>query len=124
MPNTEVFFADTYAIVEIIGGNPNYEAYTSAILVTNAFNLTELYYALLKDYGKKIADRYLGVYAHCSIPISTSAIQNGMQFKLANKKDRLSYADCVGYSLAAELGVKFLTGDGKFEGVDNVEFVK
>ena len=32
--------------------------------------------------------------------------------------------DCIGYMTAKRLGVKFLTGDREFEGMDNVEFVK
>ena len=47
-----------------------------------------------------------------------------MQFKLQFKDEKLSYADCIGYAVAAEFGIKFLTGDKKFRSKENVEFVK
>ena len=47
-----------------------------------------------------------------------------MEFKLKYKKERVSYVDCIGHALALELGIRFLTGDEKFEDKDNVEFVK
>ena len=39
-------------------------------------------------------------------------------------KRNVSMTDCVGYILAKQLGIKFLTGDKEFEHLDNVEFVK
>jgi hypothetical protein len=36
---------------------------------------------------------------------------------------RLSYVDAVGYVLAAELRLPFLTGDPAFKGVPGVEFL-
>ena len=36
----------------------------------------------------------------------------------------LSYVDYIGYILAKQRNVKFLTGDKEFENMDNVEFVK
>lgn len=124
MTETNAFLADTYALIEIIGGNPNYKPYLSSIILTTKFNLIELYYHFLYDYGKETADKYFKEYSRFLIPISFSSIQFGMEFKLKHKKEKLSYVDCVGYALALELGIKFLTGDEKFEKKDNVEFVK
>jgi uncharacterized protein len=36
------FFWCTYALIEILNGNPNYEAYSQADLVTAEFNILEL----------------------------------------------------------------------------------
>jgi predicted nucleic acid-binding protein len=58
------------------------------------------------------------------IPINLGNIRGGMKFKLKYKKEHLSYVDCIGWAKAKELGIKFLTGDEKFEDKDNVEFVK
>lgn len=44
------FFADTYAIVELLKGSPAYRQYKSAILVTTEFNLCEFAYAVTRDY--------------------------------------------------------------------------
>lgn len=120
----EIFFADTYALIELIGGNPNYKPYLSHLLLTSQYNLIELYYHLLHDYGQEIADRYLALYSEFTVPISDAAIQQGMKFKLQYKKEKVSYVDCIGYALAQQLGVKFLTGDQKFRDKEKVEFVK
>lgn len=120
----KIFLADTYALIELLGGNPNYKPYLNHILITTKFNLIELYYHLLKDYSKETADKYLDLYSKFVIPITNSSIRKGMELKLRYKKENLSYADCIGYALALELGIKFLTGDRKFENKDNVEFVK
>lgn len=124
MTETRVFLADTYALIELLGGNINYKPYMEHILITTKFNLIELYYHFLHDYNKQIADKYLGLYSKFVVPITYSCIKTGMEFKLNHKKEKLSYVDCIGYSLALELGIKFLTGDKKFEDKYNVEFVK
>jgi len=121
---TRIFLADTYALIELLGGNPNYKPYLSHILITTKFNLIELYYHFLQDYGKETADKYLDLYSKFIIPITDNSIRKGMELKLKYKKENLSYVDCIGYALALELGIKFLTGDQKFGNKDNVEFVK
>jgi len=45
-----------------------------------------------------------------------------MKYKFKNQK--LSFIDCIGYILAKKHKAKFLTGDEKFKGKENVEFVK
>jgi len=120
----KIYFADTYALIELLRGNPNYKPYLSSMLVTSKFNVVELYSHLLQDKGKAIADEELKVYSRLEVPITYNAIKNGMAFKLEHKKERVSYVDCIGHALALELGIKFLTGDEKFEDKDNVEFVK
>ena len=124
MTEIKIFLADTYALIELLGGNLNYKPYLNHIIITNKFNLIELYYHFLKDYDKKTADEYLQLYSKFIIPITYNCIRKGMEFKLKYKKEKLSYVDCIGYALAFELGIKFLTGDKKFEDKDNVEFVK
>ncbi|WP_460025047.1 PIN domain-containing protein [Infirmifilum sp. SLHALR2] len=45
------YYADTYALIEILRGNPAYEKYAEEELITSEFNLLELAYALVRDYG-------------------------------------------------------------------------
>ena len=45
-------FADTYALIELFKGNPNYEDYSQADLVATEFNIFELTYALFRDFGR------------------------------------------------------------------------
>jgi hypothetical protein len=46
------FFGDTYALIELLKGNPNYEGYSHADLVTTEINILELTYALFRDFGR------------------------------------------------------------------------
>ena len=122
MHNT--YFCDTYAIIELIKGNPNYQKYVDSILITSPFNLAELYYILLREYGTEFADGYFLLWSMSAVDIQNKVIPGAMQFRLANKKDNLSYTDCVGYTFSCQQNIRFLTGDQKFEGKESVEFVK
>ena len=121
---TKTLFADTYAFIEMIKGNPLYQPYTNLQIVTTLPNLIELYYYLLREFNTSIADKYLIGYSEFLTPITLPCIQYGMQFKLQHKKEKLSYVDCVGYARALQLNIKFLTGDDKFKDKPNVEFVR
>ena len=124
MTDIKIFLADTYALIELLGGNLNYKLYLNHILITTKFNLIELYYHFLHDYDKETAGKYLNLYSKFVVPITYSCIKKGMEFKLKHKKEKVSYVDCIGYALALEFGIKFLTGDQKFKDKENVEFVK
>jgi predicted nucleic acid-binding protein len=43
---------------------------------------------------------------------------------MKKEKKNLSYVDALGYIIAGKLGIKFLTGDNAFGGMENVEYVK
>ena len=120
----KTFFCDTYALIEIIGGNPNYKPYAQFILFTSDFNLMELYYHFLRDYGKEIAERHFSEWMEFTIQIPRAIIKKGMEIKLANKREQLSYVDCIGYAFALESGILFLTGDSKFKNKIGVEYIK
>ena len=91
--NKKIFFCDTYALIEIIGGNDNYEKYENAVLVTSEFNLIELYCHFLKNYSRNSAEHYFSHWLNLCVHIPHTAIKSGMEIKLANKKERLSYVD-------------------------------
>lgn len=119
----KTLFFDTYALYEIIEGNPVYKKYLQDIvIITTRLNLMELYYGLLTRHNKKIADKYYDEFKKYIIKISDKIIKEAMIFKSLNKK--LSYIDCVGYVIAKENNMKFLTGDREFKGLPNVEFVR
>ena len=118
------YFADTYALIEIIKGNKDYKKYINTKLITTRYNLIELFYHCIHHHSKEIALIYFRFYSQFEIPITEYSILTGMEFKLKYKSERLSYVDCIGYALALELGIKFLTGDQKFKDKENVEFAK
>tara|TARA_Y100000310_G_scaffold48321_1_gene44789 strand:+ start:7060 stop:7431 length:372 start_codon:yes stop_codon:yes gene_type:complete len=122
--NLETYFADTYALIEMIQGNKNYFKYLEHDFVTSKHNLIELYYQFLRENNRKKANRYLLKLFKYIVAINQDNIKGAMRFKLKYKKEKLSYADCIGWAKAKEIGIKFLTGDQKFEEKENVEFVK
>ncbi|MDD9952747.1 MAG: PIN domain-containing protein [Candidatus Woesearchaeota archaeon] len=121
---TDTYFADTYALIEFIEGNKNYEPYAHAQIVTTIMNLAEVYYIFCRDFGKEQAEHYYNLLRRYVIRIPHSAVQIGMQYKLQHKKAHLSYIDCIGYAIAGQENIPFLTGDKQFEGKPGVAFVK
>jgi predicted nucleic acid-binding protein len=120
---TDTYFADTYALVELLNGNPRFAAFRSARLFTTRLNIAELYYALLREQGQAAAEESF-LLSKDAVAITDSSIRNGMRFKFAFRKEKLSYADCIGYALSLEHGIPFLTGDEKFADKPNVAFVQ
>ncbi|MBU2616386.1 MAG: PIN domain-containing protein [Nanoarchaeota archaeon] len=118
-----MFLFDTYALIEIIKGNKNYLPYINSKVILNTFIFSELCYVLIRDNYPNV-DEYLIKYERFLVSMSPSLIREAMKFRYNNKKKKLSMTDCVSYIQAKELGVKFLTGDKEFEGMENVEFVK
>ena len=119
-----VFFFDSYAIVEIIKGNKNYEPFIRSDIITTKLNIFEVYYGLLRDVGEKEAEEFLKKYYQFIINFDENMIRESSKFKLNNRKRNLSMVDCIGYILAKKIDIKFLTGDKEFENLPNVEFVK
>ena len=118
------YFWDTYAIAELIHGNPNYAKYISEPVTITVFNLVEIYWIAINEYDEKKADIIYEKYCQCVVEFSDEILKKAVKFRKENKKKDLSYADCIGYIYALEKNMRFLTGDKEFEGMKNVEFVK
>ncbi|MEK6860625.1 MAG: hypothetical protein AABY07_01520, partial [Nanoarchaeota archaeon] len=80
------------------------------------------FYSLLRDLNEKEYNTFLDRYIKFAADFDKEIIKEAAKLKLQNKK--LSMTDCIGYCLANKWGIKFLTGDREFEGLENVEFVK
>lgn len=121
---SDIFFFDSYAVIEIIKGNPNYKYYTNSGILLTKLNIFEVYYSLIRDVGGKEAEKFIEKYYQFIIDFDKSTIKEASKFRLHNKKRNLSMTDCIGYILSKRIGVKFLTGDKEFKNLPNVEFVK
>lgn len=120
------YFFDTYAIIEFLKGNNNYIKYFEKGGIITKLNLMELYFYLLREFGKKEAKKIYAVFAGYAIDYDDGIMKEAMDFKLKMKekgKDA-SYTDAIGYILARKKKIKFLTGDEEFRNMANVEFVK
>ena len=125
MEGLKTYFFDSYAFFEIISGNPNYKNYSSNVtLITTKLNLMELYYWLLRRKGKEEAEKYYQKFLPFCIEFFDEIIKKSCEFRLEHKKKELSYVDCIGYVIAMENRIKFLTGDIGFVDIENVEYVK
>ena len=126
MEELKGLFFDTYAFFEIKVGNISYLPYIqeNILIITTKLNLMELHYGLMLKYGKDEAGKTYNELKKFAVEIDDETIFNANEFRLINKQKNMSYVDCIGYSISKKLGVKFLTGDKAFEGLENVEFVK
>jgi len=120
----DVYFFDTYALVEIVKGNPRYAAFKHVKIAVTVFNLVELHYKVLRDFDKKIADRLLDEYKETLMEVDAETIKEASEFRLLHRRKDISFADAIGYIAARRAGLKFLTGDKQFKGMRGVEFVK
>lgn len=119
------FFLDTYAMIEIVKGNKNYQPYLDKIFITTKYNLAELHYYLLNNIDLTAADYYLRKFSVYAIDFDIDTISQAMVLRknFKSKKVKISYIDCLGYMVAMSNNIKFLTGDRHFKDLDNVELV-
>lgn len=119
-----MYFFDTYAIIEMQNSNPNYLRFVGTPIIGSVYNKTELFYSNLADKGEKEAKARMEKANMGILEIKDEDIIDACKFRLKHKAKKLSYADCIGYTLAKRNNLKFLTGDNMFKGMENVEFVK
>lgn len=121
-------FGDTYALIELLKGNPRYEPYSDADLVATEFNMLELTYALLRDFGRYETANVIDFIRSKVevVPTEDSDYLDASEFRISLNRAgmKLSLVDSLGYSYSRKLGIKFLTGDREFQGMDNVVWVK
>ena|SRR3989338_11044389 len=120
----QAFVFDTYALLEVIAGNPSYTKYLNSEIVINDFIFAELCYKIIRESGIEKANFYVDKYAPFMKELDAKTIKEAMLFRVQYKKKNLSPADCISYIMALRLNLKFLTGDMQFENMENVEFVK
>lgn len=118
------YFFDSYAVVEIVKGNPSYQPYADGNIALTMFNLAEIYWSVLNDFREGKADEVFDTFRRGLVEIDDITIKKAVKFRRSYKKQDLSYTDCIGYIYAKRHGLKFLTGDKEFEHLNNVEFVK
>ncbi|MDP3728033.1 MAG: type II toxin-antitoxin system VapC family toxin [bacterium] len=118
------FFFDSYAIIEIVKGNPKYIKYIDTEIILTEFNLPEITSSILNDFGEEKAREAYQKFSECTVQISEEVLIEALKFRKENKKRELSYTDCIGYIYAKKHKLLFLTGDEQFKDKENVEFVK
>ncbi|MEK7105951.1 MAG: PIN domain-containing protein [Patescibacteria group bacterium] len=120
----EGYFFDSYAIIEILEQNPNYEKYKESEATLTVFNLAEIYYSCLDGFNKEELEEIYSKYKESVVEIDDETLKEAMRFRKEHRKKNLSYTDCIGYIYAQRHNMKFLTGDKEFHDLSGVEFVK
>ena len=121
----QIYFADTYALVEYVGGNKVFKKYfTEQTIITTKLNLLELHYSLLRNGDYERADAYYDSFLSCTVDLDDGVLKKASVFKLENRHKDISYVDAIGYQTAVAHNALFLTGDKEFKNFKCVEFVK
>ena len=115
---------DTYALVEISKGNPNFVNYLNKECIIPDLTLAEFYLVVLREHNEKTADYWLRKVERFASPVNRDILIKAVKYKHENKKQNLSFFDCTGYMFALENNMKFVTGDKEFKDKEGVEFVK
>ena len=118
-----MYFFDSYALIEIIKGNKNYEEYETTTPTCTILNLFELRQYLLKEFNKQTADYWIKKFNYFILELTKEDIIKASDFRFKHKARKFSTIDCIGYVLAKKHNLKFLTGDKQFKNFENVEFV-
>ena len=118
------YFLDTFAFFEIIHGNPKYKRYLTEPCCTSILNLYELYYHLLKEEGKDFADNEFRRFLLLKIDIPNEIFPKAAAFRAQCNSQGISFIDALGYALARENNLLFVTGDKEFKNVPHVEWVR
>ncbi|MEK6859936.1 MAG: PIN domain-containing protein [Nanoarchaeota archaeon] len=124
MENGLTYFFDSYALIEIYKGSKNYENYKKARVITSYLHIFEVYYSLIREHNEEEIFDFFKTIKNFCVNLKFEWIPKASKFRQIYKKRDLSYADCLGYIIAKDMGIKFLTGDKEFEDLPNVEFVK
>ena len=118
-----MMFFDSYAILEIINQNEAFLKFKDEEIITNTLNFSEVYYSLLRIYNKKTADYWASNLNCIFIDITKEIVMEAAEFKYNHKKQKLSYADCIGYVTALKNNLLFVTGDKEFSKFKEVLFM-
>lgn len=115
-------FLDTYALVEILNGNPACAEELDGA-GTSIFHLFELHVQVARLRDEATADLAFGDLRPLAAEVEDADVLAASRFKRANPKTRISYADALGYAMAKRRAVAFVTGDAAFRGMDGVRFI-
>ncbi len=117
------YFFDSYAIIELLNGNPKYIKFVNEPVTITLFNLAEIYWFSINEYDEDKANEIYDKYKSSVVEVDY-ILKEAIKFRKEHKKNDLSYTDCIGYIYAKKNKLIFVTGDKEFENIDNVEFVK
>lgn len=123
MSRPSQYFFDTYALIERQAGSPSYAAFAATPVFTHQYNLYEFIAAVMRHADEPRAREELRLMSPNPIEAEMADLFDAARFRSTHAAKRVSYVDALGYVLARKHGMRFLTGDKAFRGMENVEFV-
>jgi predicted nucleic acid-binding protein len=119
------YFADTYALFEFYKGSIHYRSFfRDNEILTTRLNLMELYYIVLLNQNEEKAEELFRASQSFIVEFTDDHVREACRFRFTQRGKNISYVDALGYIVAKNNHAKFLTGDGAFKGMENVEWVK
>ena len=116
-------YLDTYILVEIYLGNPDFIKYLDEDFILNDITLAEFYGVLFMEFWEEEANYWLRKLESYSVSVEREILIEASKFR-QTKKRNISFFDAVGYIFALANKYIFVTGDKEFEFLENVEFKK
>jgi len=124
MGNEVTYLFDSYALIALYEKDPAYEPFATVNAATTYLHVLETYYALSREgYSTSEIEEFFQVLTSLCINLDFNWIPLAVAFKKKHHKKKLSYADCIGYVVAQQQSMLFLTGDKEFEHIQGVKFV-
>ena len=114
---------DTYALVEICEGNPTFVNLLNEEVAITDVTLAEFYGDLYRKYGEPTANYWHKKLTALCRPVSRDILIKAVRYRVDNKKQNLSFFDCVGYLFSLENNMIFVTGDKEFKEKASVQFM-
>lgn len=115
-------FLDTYALVEILNGNPDYQGVLHDA-GTSMFHLYELHVQLARLGEEAVADAAFRDLRSIVTDVTDADVLAASRFKRAHPKAGFSHTDALGYAMSRGRAVPFVTGDKAFRKVEGVQFI-
>ncbi|MBN2518479.1 MAG: PIN domain-containing protein [Candidatus Altiarchaeota archaeon] len=125
MPGATKYFLDSYAIINILLGSREYAEIKLSEGLTTLVNLMEVQYFLHKQgVDEEEIHETLSQLLPACVNFSFNECFDAVKFRYKNSGKRLSYVDCLGYTIAKKRRVLFVTGDKEFKELPNVMFLR
>ncbi len=115
---------DTYALIELHNGNQKFTNLLNEKCVITDITMAECYGWLYQKHNLQTADFWHRKLSALCVPVPREIMLKAVRFRIDNKKENLSFFDCVGYVFARENNMRFVTGDREFKDKEGVEFIK
>src|SRR3989344_4813546 len=74
----KIYFWDTYAIIELLRGNPNYSKYFNEEVTITIFNLAEIYWSALNDLVLGNPEEIYEKYSQCVVEIPDETLKESI----------------------------------------------